>query len=987
MSTGIAAAAGGAINSSLVKLGYRVVSASSSDIGYDETQLEQQSTHTKGWQSARFPSYPQHLILQFQQIFDIRKIQILSHQSKIASSIEIFTGRHSNDNNSLNHNNNNDLNNIIWQRLGYLSLDNNERSQFKARELKSVYVNARGSHLKLSIKKCHKNAINMFDQVGVIAINVVGNKSGDALAPIQHSAAVSNSAGPDFSAEAALSGSSEGLLDAQTEAKLAELQRSKNAAIAAEDYDTAKQLKVVIDSIRRVTNELSALERRKRQAISEEDYDQAKICKKQIDLLRNKALNGQFDAASAQNSRADSNFPAEQAEFEANQQNSEYSDQRPLKSKPRSVEDEPPGGDDRPIRGQKSSAPAAELAYDERPIGGKAASPKAPKNSRKSAQNNGEERPIKSSKARDSLGDEEFAGLSEGNYDDPNDSRALNLGKKRSQFDEAENGAENGEEQVLAAEPLSAANRKDAEALLDCFGEEIVRCLYSKQWQLRSQGLKSVLGAVEGQALEAEPRQIFINCARIVKRGLGDKVAQVISFANALLELTLAQLAPQIRPEEVRVQLEPIITLLIEKLSSSNARERDSAASLLGNLAISQAVHPAIVVNALLAPLKKKDKDNPLPIKSRAKLLLKLTLKLGSNDNFGLNLANLGKFALGNVNHKDAAVRDAMYNIVAALVQLLGRAKVEPHLKELRGSILESLNQRLEDVAAGRINLNEENEGKNNAGPTNFTEQKLQKPQQIAPNVAKQPPAKKPAAKPAQVPQPQQDPAPRQAKPAAAAKKLRAVVEKPAKSAGNKANITGKAATPRDIEESEQFDVQEPADYDDQLSARSNQPEISVSTKIAGDLGNYSSNLPDQYNSTNLAEESYSDLQGKCQFCGIEDPSFTEEKLDLHYWQDCPMLNQCSNCEQVIEIPTLTEHLLNECEAPNKHVQCTICQLAVPQSQLSAHHKGKNCRKALPISISNRCPLCAQDIPNGEDGWKQHLLVQGCPNNTRKPIA
>ena len=32
---------------------------------------------------------------------------------------------------------------------------------------------------------------------------------------------------------------------------------------------------------------------------------------------------------------------------------------------------------------------------------------------------------------------------------------------------------------------------------------------------------------------------------------------------------------------------------------------------------------------------------------------------------------------------------------------------------------------------------------------------------------------------------------------------------------------------------------------------------------------------------------------------------------------------------------------------------------------------------------ANRCPLCHNDIRPGVDGWKEHLLQQGCPQNER----
>jgi centrosomal protein CEP104 len=53
-------------------------------------------------------------------------------------------------------------------------LDPNERSNWKARELKSVFVEARAQFIKFSIFKNHINAINLFNQVGVVAINVLG---------------------------------------------------------------------------------------------------------------------------------------------------------------------------------------------------------------------------------------------------------------------------------------------------------------------------------------------------------------------------------------------------------------------------------------------------------------------------------------------------------------------------------------------------------------------------------------------------------------------------------------------------------------------------------------------------------------------------------------------------------------------------------------------------------------------------------------------
>ena len=66
------------------------------------------------------------------------------------------------------------LNEIEFKRLGYLSLDPNERSGFQARELKSVYVDSEAVLLKLVVHKCHLNNFNVFNQIGIIALNCMG---------------------------------------------------------------------------------------------------------------------------------------------------------------------------------------------------------------------------------------------------------------------------------------------------------------------------------------------------------------------------------------------------------------------------------------------------------------------------------------------------------------------------------------------------------------------------------------------------------------------------------------------------------------------------------------------------------------------------------------------------------------------------------------------------------------------------------------------
>lgn len=214
-------------------------------------------------------------MLKFPGYFDIRKIQILSHQAKIANTIELHAGVSPS---ITDH----DDTHASYTRLGYLSLDSNEGSGFKARELKSVYVNARGNFLKLTIKKCYANQINQFNQVGIIAINVVGTQSTGTpsvpqlMGPAGHPVAASSSSnGGNANMNMIHSLMSQYNCDEKTAEKIFDLEKSKSRAIAAEDYDEAKRLKVRLDSLKQLGGQLALLEKQKIAAVAREDYDTA----------------------------------------------------------------------------------------------------------------------------------------------------------------------------------------------------------------------------------------------------------------------------------------------------------------------------------------------------------------------------------------------------------------------------------------------------------------------------------------------------------------------------------------------------------------------------------------------------------------------------------------------------------------------------------------------------------------------------------------
>ena len=126
------------------------------------------------------------------------------------------------------------------------------------------------------------------------------------------------------------------------------------------------------------------------------------------------------------------------------------------------------------------------------------------------------------------------------------------------------------------------------------------------------------------------------------------------------------------------------------------------------------------------------------------------------------------------------------------------------------------------------------------------------------------------------------------------------------------------------------------------------------------------------------------DTEHSCQFCGLYNPNFTSEQIDQHQFKECPMLLPCFKCGQIIEIPYLNHHFLNECQYKKQFKQCPRCKEAVLIKDYDQHVADKSCNAFKSSNVCNRCPLCHNDItPAGKVGWEIHLLEQMCPNNPR----
>jgi hypothetical protein len=244
------------------KYAFRVVSCTSNDEGCGAGNLEAliPDKNTRGWSSERFCQYPQVITLQFARgEVELRKLQFLIHQFKIPKMIELHAGACPQGVHPT-------LQHAKWSKLGHIKVNSNAASNYKARELCSVYVKCSASFLRLVIGPHYGNELNIFDQVGVMLVAV----SGPAGSQDQPVASLYNG----------------DVVDLGTARQVEQLQLKKQRAIEREDYDAAKQIQLVIQETIDLGRELGALELRKRNAVRDDDFDEAKNMKKAIEQMR-----------------------------------------------------------------------------------------------------------------------------------------------------------------------------------------------------------------------------------------------------------------------------------------------------------------------------------------------------------------------------------------------------------------------------------------------------------------------------------------------------------------------------------------------------------------------------------------------------------------------------------------------------------------------------------------------------------------------------
>ncbi|XP_078414369.1 centrosomal protein of 104 kDa isoform X5 [Cetorhinus maximus] len=614
------------------KIGFVTISSSGHEDGYNSNELMVHAPTVNGWRSPRFCLYPQEIVLQMVERCRIRKLQLLAHQYLISTKIEFYISDDLPDHFGSHHVEK-------FRRLGYVSLSDNQKTGFKARELKSVHVDAIGQYLKLTFHKNHVNRYNLYNQVALVAVNILGDPveyNETCITPtkdklIDHYLGRSPDDpaldGTYFSKSEIISPLDDLAFDMYQDPEVAQIIRKldeeKHEAVKHERYDFAKKLKQAIADLQKVGERLGRYEVEKRCAIEKEDYDLAKQKKQQMDDYRMKVyqqleLHNLLDMGMI---RKLPEFPLEPMDHPSRIQQQDlrlrsaptvetqlqesYEESHRLQyqtlGKPQ-CSPTPQHSPTLPARLPSPRVDTNSLPYDERPL----------PTQRKPA---------------------ELYGIPQLEV---NESPAVNtdsLPTSRSGI--------TGE-----PEPLTEKAFREACFAIDLFGEALVAGAYSKTWSYREDALLAVykkLSTVPEGIPKDELKNMLKAAIFLVRRAIKDKVSSVFQASLKLLKMLITQYAPkhQLGKVEITHCVERTLPILLSKTGDATTHLRVAAMNFIQEMALLKEVRPLhIIPPQLMQPLKPQVPGRL--VMNQIELVERLLKELGT-DNSGFTIGNVMK--------------------------------------------------------------------------------------------------------------------------------------------------------------------------------------------------------------------------------------------------------------------------------------------------------------------------------------------------------
>ncbi|XP_057656102.1 centrosomal protein of 104 kDa [Diorhabda carinulata] len=887
---------------------FTAIYATSEDAKYRYAELNTHGPIIKGWQSEKNCQYPQEIILKLDTRCEMSKIQILSHQFMIPSKVELFLN---NDDIDIIK----DVANINWEYLGYITLSTNESTEFKSRELKSASVPKKNvTFLKINLLNNHFNCLNEYNQVSLIAINILGkdiNFQRPTNSDSDEGKIFDILNDPDYYSPyddlAFLM-----YVDVDVAKIIKEMEIKKHLAVIHERFEYARKLKITMTKLRVAGEKLAKYELEKKYAIDVEDYEKARHKKNQMEQFRSEIYEElcieqlmEYNGVCRKNDEYQEEIDSQNKNLLSPVLTKGYSDKDRRSVSPHL------NSQISPLHTTKHQSP-------------KTGSP-----------NTGSPTNIHSRGGSFRRRNKSAGAIVKSTYEMYEEKPLPAL--RHSQTNEFLRECHLEPDHKVTSK-LTEREKKQAALPILLFGNDLVEKFYSKHYCDKEDGLNSLkdeLLTYDTNKLHV-PNKIARGAIFLLHRALRDKVFSVYNLANEVIRLFFVQFVPgRVTQAEVARSVDKLLPELLTKSGDTSQRINQMAVHTILTMADCKSVRELHIIPVHLSrPVN--NSTHPRLALSRAEMVEQLIINHGisTEKQSGLTCRTLAEFGLSGLHHPAEPVRKVSERILVLVYRVnprLVRKQLPPDDDITRRNLL--YRQLFHEFDKIDVERKKEMLEKNRV---------LQQTQ--LPPISPEP------------------------VPVVFQQNGKIELSK-CPSANNLKTITNEG-------------YQVDSDQQKSHALMKSQSGTAVHTNGSnvtnnGQSSSSASAISSPSNTSQKEEE-----EKHCIFCKQTETSIflVNNSMNSHYWRSCPMLIRCKECSQVVEVSTLTEHLLVECEQKERYTQCTICSEAVKSDKFQEHQP--HCKDL--AETCNRCPLCHENIEIVENCWTNHLMgPKPCTKNAR----
>ncbi|KAF9359356.1 hypothetical protein BGX26_012560 [Mortierella sp. AD094] len=1018
------------------RLLYEVQMASGWDKGFPPEELVglMQTSVGKGWHTPRFCGYPQDLVLRFSCGHSrIRKIQILSHQYKIASRLDFWMGsrkgvqsintdttkpepHNSGDPNADDDNSypeqdctfeeEDDGLNLIprmdvrkrnipvlqFQKLGSISFDSNTASNYSGRELKSINVDVEGEYLRVVIRQCHVNPLNIYHQVAILALNVLGEPLEDellgeserldfdecevvngpgqglsepslalahSLMPLMEAPDVSNISDAVRGLSIAdIKDQSVSYRDQDIQKLISGFIKAKQDAVKVEDFTSAKQYKAGYEELIKFADEIQSLDIEKQRAAEHDEFDLAQELKAKVIEVKERmnsqlALSG-FYLITDNESISVSLTPADVTEDVGDSEKS-FANSKSFSTGNASTSADPRnassgsigvGGRRVPVS-RKSIPPVATINRSFSATSDNSSDPDKSRRSeysgripvpfpRSQSQSTGLSRQLSETKFATIQSAHKTAPSPTSSSKSPRIASTVSNATERSLESSHQAGIGQDEIDSIQLDELTHQEKISFAASLQVFSSKVVSCLLNRDLQLRLYAIEYVKEHLENESFADDMDQ----------EGDKNEIPSLVTYRS----------------------LEPIFSLLLVKASDLNTRVAQGTIDRIVMLCNCFTTSPYAILPLVFKPARSTVLYRQS--QSRIEIVARLVDEFGVYDRAegkgtvgGLDFENITEFAIPYLSHTNGEVRVATRKLIIDVCKFLNKTRVEQFLPGVKPLIVESIQKELVPKKARAQLASSPSQPRSTSqitAPVTTSSRLSVKASSPALSSVKRRPAPTPLGvdlhmdslksllvepdSPGFARSNRQGS--RQKSDAALAHQAR--LKMPLRSS-IKATQALYAGVPRTMVKKQS--ALSPDDENDSTASEETKLPVSKTSVVAPRTAvrplqpkaKSSSSLTSKSSKQDLASEFSGGNTPKsinerfCVFCDEHSNAFTDEGLVAHYWNECAMLANCSYCKIIIEVPTLSDHMLKECPKRKFVKQCETCREIMAADSFLAH--------------------------------------------------